>query len=137
MARQTGARIEVFSCISRDEVDWVRRNYKPTQSFSESTYIEGERQRRLNRFSELLEATGLDDGGRIGITVDAGFPFEMILKTVDRLKADMLVLGPRGRGRTGRFRFGRTAEKLFRHCPVPVLRLGPEMKSAARRIDHV
>lgn len=128
LAGETGARIEVFSCISRDEVDWVRRHYQPVQSFSDATYIEGERQRRLSRFSELLEATGLDDGGRIGVTVDSGFPFEMILKAVNRLKADMLVLGPRGRGRTGRFRFGRTAEKLFRHCPVPVLRLGPEIK---------
>ena len=129
LALETGARIEVFNCISEDELDWVRGHYRPATSFSASAYIEGERQRRLTRFPELLEATGLDDAGRLGVSIDSGYPFEMILKAVDRCKADMLVLGPRGRGRAGRFRFGRTAEKLFRHCPVPVLRLGPNMKT--------
>lgn len=132
IALETGARIEVFNCISQDELDWVRGHYRPSESFSPSSYIEGERQRRRGRFSELLGATGLADAGRLGVTIESGFPLEMILEAVDRFKADMLILGPRGRGQAGRFRFGRTAEKLFRHCPVPVLRLGPDMKTSAQ-----
>ncbi len=126
LAQETSARIEVFNCISRYELDWVRGHYRPSDNFSASSYIEEEKRRRLEQFPELLAAAGLDDDSRVSITVDSGYPSEMILAAVERFRADILVMGPRGRGGAGRFRFGRTAEKLFRHVPVPVLRLGPD-----------
>ena len=130
LSQATGAKIEVFNCISRYELDWMRGRSQPEKHFNAASFLEEEKQRRLARFPELLTAAGLDNKTQVNITIDSGFPSEMILAAVARFRADILVMGPRGRGGAGRFRFGRTAEKLFRHVPVPVLRLGPERQTS-------
>lgn len=126
MARATSARLHVINCISRDELTWIKNHYTPENRFSESEFLAEEKDRRHSHLSGLVESAGLTDLPGLELSVDSGIPFEQILDAVDQVRADVLVLGPRGRNRSGHFRFGSTIEKLFRHSPVSVLRLGPE-----------
>ncbi|MEA2060305.1 MAG: universal stress protein [Thermodesulfobacteriota bacterium] len=59
----------------------------------------------------------------IPIVFREGVPFQEILKAVEDEKADFLIFGHKGRTDNHGFSFGTTAEKIFRHCPVPVMSL--------------
>jgi nucleotide-binding universal stress UspA family protein len=60
-----------------------------------------------------------------GISCDAllqeGRPAERILETARDWRADLVVLGTRGRGRLGAFLLGSTAEAVMRRATCPVL----------------
>jgi nucleotide-binding universal stress UspA family protein len=127
LARSTGARLHVINCISRRELVWIKTHYTSKDQYSESEFLPGEKERRLAHLSEIAQTAGVHDLDDLDLTIDAGIPFEQILTAVDAVDADVLALGPRGRNRSSRFALGSTIEKLFRHCPVPVLRLGPDI----------
>lgn len=66
-----------------------------------------------------------------GVVVEAfvGIPEDDIIERAQALGADLVVLGPHGRGRTSDIVFGTTARRVASRCPVPVL-------VATNRADH-
>ncbi|MDD9301755.1 MAG: universal stress protein [Desulfobacter sp.] len=128
LARSLGAGLKIMNCISEDELDWIKTHFIPRGSFSKSRFLPGEKERRKKMVMDRLGELGMDALSELKVTIDSGNPLEQVLNAVDTEDADLLVLGPRGRNRSGGFILGSTIEKLFRHCPVPVMRLGPELR---------
>jgi nucleotide-binding universal stress UspA family protein len=52
---------------------------------------------------------------------------ECLLQRAHEKKIDLIVVGTHGRGGLGKVVLGSVAEKVFRHSPVPVLTIGPNI----------
>jgi nucleotide-binding universal stress UspA family protein len=52
---------------------------------------------------------------------------ECLLQCARQRKVDLIVLGTHGRGGFGKVVLGSVAEKVFRHSPIPVLTVGPNI----------
>lgn len=69
--------------------------------------------------------TGKLDGVQAKLLVEQGSISEVLERTVSERKADLLVVGTRGRSRLGKLLLGSTAESIFRQATCPVLTVGP------------
>lgn len=76
-----------------------------------------------------LHARGIETGLRLA----DGPPAESILAAASAAKADLIIVGSRGRGRIAGAILGSTARALARHSPVPVLVIR-DRRDAPRRI---
>ncbi len=127
MAKMTGAKLEVFHCIGHKELAWIKSHYIPENTFSAEEFLPKAKQRRRDRLADQIKAAGIGDMEGINITIASGDPCEQILSATKDLRVDALVLGPLGHSRSVKFALGSTIEKIFRHSPVPVLRLSPDI----------
>lgn len=128
LAQTSGARLCIVNCIGQNELNWVKTHYTPSEGFSLDRFVAGEKERRHQMIIDRVAGLGLEGLPDLKVSIDSGTPLELILDAVDAEEAGMLVLGPRAGSRSGGFIPGSTSEKLFRHCPVPVVRLSPEFK---------
>ena len=65
------------------------------------------------------------DGVQYKLIVEQGGIYEVLTRIVEEHKADLLVLGTRGRSRIGKLLLGSVAETIFRQAPCPVMTVGP------------
>lgn len=76
-----------------------------------------------------LHARGIETGLRLA----DGLPAEAILAAASAARADLIIVGSRGRGRIAGAILGSTARALARHSPIPVLVIR-DRRDAPRRI---
>ena len=76
-----------------------------------------ERSFKLQKLIEEISCSSLP----VTTIIRQGTPFRELVQTVKQEKADLVVMGAKGRGNLSNVLFGSTAEKMFRHCPVPLL----------------
>ena len=122
LARRTSARLVLVNIINRRSLEAAREAFEAEQPgcFSMDKFLGDEIKRRQSQLTELMADCGVDKD-LAGIDIRTGVPFEEILNAVEETEGDLLVLGRKGRTNLPGFLFGSTAEKLFRHSPVPVL----------------
>ena len=95
----------------------------------------GEEAREIRwRARVAMQAFLRDIGGTAGFQVvfATGTPFAAILDGTRQFRADLIVLGARGAGRTEASVLGRTAAEVVRRAPIPVLTVAGGRAEAVR-----
>jgi len=87
---------------------------------SKEEYLQRWRKRSEEKLRRLY-VKHQDDGVKIEISLREGKPYQCILEAADEFKADMIVMGSRGRTGLTRALFGSVAERVTRLCKVPIL----------------
>ena len=88
------------------------------------SYTEDELNIIKNRITEYLNTTGealKSKDIEVNVVVNSGNAAEEILKTADRVKADLIAMSTHGRSGLRRLAFGSITDKVLRGSHVPVL----------------
>lgn len=106
-----------------DEVK-ISEEVKSPESLAKH-FIEQQKQERQRKLEDLLQEI---DPHQVHYTsvFYIGIPHEELIRAVKDEGVDLMIMGPKGKGDVPHISFGSVAEKLFRHCPVPLLSIRGE-----------
>jgi nucleotide-binding universal stress UspA family protein len=125
-----GAEVLLLNVINQRDVDTLRSTdyYFPGKIDVEEFVLKvrQERENNLKKLQQEYSSQGMDS---IKIQVGEGVPFEEILKTIDAEKADLVIMGNKGRSNLASTLFGSTAEKVFKYSKVPVVSIRSKLLS--------
>ena len=133
LAKRTQAQIIVFNVINQLDLNSVKMvtGYFPGY-FSNGTnseeYVRKLKKDRHELLENMIKENFFNEKSMMSIKIGTGVPFECILEAVETEDADMVVMANKGRGNISRVLFGSTAEKVFRHSPVPVVSVRDKIK---------
>ncbi len=120
VARGLEAKLIVTNVINRGELDrteWALAMYAP---FNMDDHLETQKADRRRRIQELIEATG-QEPLFIKTVFKIGVPFLELIAAIKEEKADLVIMGNKGRGNLANVLLGSCAEKMLRRCPVALL----------------
>jgi len=125
LSKGVEAQIVVFNVINQRDINGVEMagSYFPgyfLQSINAEDYVKELRKERTQSLKQLIKENFFDEKSMMSIKIELGNPSECILKAIETEHADLIVMANKGKGNISRVLFGSTAEKVFRHSPVPV-----------------
>jgi len=120
LAEALGAELIFVNVINQRDVDIVKQVAMYTDKISVKSYVDGLKQDRAEEMLKLLEektCTRIPNR----FVIKKGVPFAELVETAREERVDMVIMGTKGRGNIAGILMGSQAEKMFRHCPVPLL----------------
>jgi nucleotide-binding universal stress UspA family protein len=120
LAEDLSAELIFVNVINKRDVDMIRQVTYYTDGVSVKDYVAGLEQDRSEQMQKLIVETKCS---RIPhqFIIRTGVPFQELIQTALTEKVDIVVMGTKGRGNIAGILMGSQAEKMFRHCPVPLL----------------
>jgi nucleotide-binding universal stress UspA family protein len=120
LAETLRADLIVTHVINQRDIDAIQQATLFSPSISLDEFLKRQTENRSRQIDKLIEET---IASRLPVKkiIKTGVPFDQIIRAAADEGADLVVMGPKGRGNLSGILFGTTAEKLARHCPVPLL----------------
>ncbi|MCP3891298.1 MAG: universal stress protein [Desulfobulbaceae bacterium] len=124
VAERNSAEIVAVNVINKRQIESIKEaiNNEQLRTRVLSDFINDQTEKRIKNMDDLFNQW-VPKQVSTKIIIKSGVPFEEILRVVDGENADLLVISSKGRTNFEDYMFGTTAEKVFRHCPVPILSL--------------
>ncbi len=126
LADELKSDLMIVNIINQKEVDAVLRAEMEAVSFSADQFIKDRKKDRLEQINQIIEEISAKHLP-LEIKIRTGIPFHELIQAAKDGGVDLVVMGRKGRTNLAGILFGSTAEKLFRHCPVPLLSLRKDM----------
>jgi len=120
LALQLNAELVLVNVINQRDLDMVHRTMIGYESFSFPDYLEDQEKSRTAQVKDLVEAN-CPEGVKCRSLLRTGVPYRELLETVKTEKAQLMVVGTKGRGNLADALVGSTARKLYRRSPIPLL----------------
>ena len=133
LAEKCRAELIVVNIINQKTVDSLRevadktfnRTVEENINKLADDFADREVKDRFEKIEKLVEEQSTSHLSAKTI-VQVGVPFQALNRIAEEEKANLLVVGSKGRGNLTGILFGSNAEKLFRHCTVPLLSVRPQ-----------
>ena len=121
LAKDVNARVFLCHVYNQRDVEMINMVATRVPEFSVKTYIGEHMQEKKDRLKDLAKKLG--EGGKLSVDthVRIGVPYEALLREIKDYKPDILVMGAKGRTNVVDMILGSCAQKMFRHCPIPLL----------------
>jgi nucleotide-binding universal stress UspA family protein len=120
MAESVDAEMVILNVINQRDLDMIEKVTQHTDKITIKKYIQETREYRSEEIAKVL-AESKRDPNSYRVVYRTGVPFREILIAIEEEKADILVMGTKGRTDLEDVLFGSTAQKMFRRCPIPLL----------------
>lgn len=120
LAENLQADLIITHVINQSDIDAIQKIVGYTATISLEEFVKNQFEDRSQRIDKLVEETAANHLSAKKV-VKIGIPFHELIQAVKDEGADLVVMGPKGRSNLKGILFGTTAEKMFRHCPVPLL----------------
>lgn len=124
LARELKAELTVVNVLNQRDVQAIEMIGTTYAAPTTVQFIKAASAERSGLLDRLLVEVGAESMGAKKL-IRVGVPFKEILQAVEEEKADLLVMGAKGRGNLADALFGSTAEKVFRRCPVALASVRP------------
>jgi len=120
LAENLKADLIVTHVINQRDVDAIQQATVFCSSISLDEFLTRQIENRSQRIDKLIEETNASHLS-VKKIIKTGIPFYELIQVIEEEGADLVVMGPKGRSNLDGILFGTTAEKMSRHCPVPLL----------------
>ncbi len=114
--------ILLLNVINSKDIDVVKNvSHHFPEKINPENYIKIIQTERQKIMGKMIDENFQDHKAQIKILFHVGIPYKVILDAIQSEKVDLVVIASKGRSNLIGTLHGSTAEKVFRHSPVPVL----------------
>ena len=128
LAEKLQAELVIVNVINKRDMDTILkvaegqfdRNIEKYVEKTAEEYTKRVKEDRTRQMEQLIDETGCAVL-KIQKVFRVGVPFQELIRAIEDVGADLMVMGPKGRSDLAGVLFGSNAEKVFRRCPIPLL----------------
>jgi nucleotide-binding universal stress UspA family protein len=124
LAKDVGAELILVNVYNQRDIDMLKTIDRTFPQFSFQKYFEESIQDREKLLADLIAKSPCRELGiKTKLVVRHGVPYQELLEEIRVQKADLLVMGTKGRSDLVDTIIGSCAHKMFRRSPIPILSL--------------